>query len=600
MPDNVIDKVSPANEDNSNGSTDNNSAENSDSDAKVASISINEQNETIKLTIRSSPRKSEPHPQPACENNETDTDTSQSESESSGSLDGADSKHNSFVTGEVDNALVANSIQMSTTVNDSIEITENRDAHQNNSLLKDNHTADKVNENKVPDDLFPQKTSHSIFETKKENILKSPGSDAVAKPVNLDSKTVEKASSPTKKSSPKKFASPEQTFVHSSARKRVFSDSSKLSENANESLESKGNKPSIRGRLLSHSKSINEEDSSKPLQKKRRWGSSQVSGEPSISKGISSDELKQLISESITENDNSVAKVSKAAVTEEETVNVPPASTNDITNNNDNNNDKTEPMEVDVKKIDVSTTKASESDAKRALSSPIEEQAGENNAERTIAPSKNPESTVLFISGLVRPYTLPQLKKLICANGPIDEEKFWIDKIKSKCYAVYSTVEEAVKTREALHGLKWPQSSPKDLCVDFATFEDIDRCLNPENYENLPPPRKASPTPKQSQAKQLTTNDKSKRDTVIEISKGKYDIIQNEPIHDGKDGSVKSSTKDDASSRNVREWDRKKVTLSERKESNDEKDNRKRSRNSPERDQNAAVPTDKKEKIRKF
>lgn len=577
VPDNVVDnKDSPSNEDSSNGSTDNNSAENSDSDAKVASISINEQNETIKLTIRSSPRKSE-HPQPACENNETDTETSQSESESSGSPEVAESKHNSFVTDVVDDAVDANSVQKPTTENDSSEMTGNHNALQN-------HTADKVSESNLQEELSPKKSSHSIVENKKEDVLKSP--DAVVKS--------EKATSlsPTKKSSPKKCASPEKTSENSSARKRVFSDTSKLTEYAKEPLDSKSSKHSIRGRLLSHSKSINEDDSSKPVQKKRRWGSSQISGEPTIAKGISSDELKQLISESITESDDSAAKVSKAVVTEEETVTVPPASTNDFTNNNE----KTEPMEMDA----VSSTKANgfESDLKRSPSLK-EDQTEETKAERTVSPSKNPESTVLFISGLVRPYTLPQLKKLICANGPIDEEKFWIDKIKSKCYAVYSTVEEAVKTREALHGLKWPQSSPKDLCVDFATFEDIDRCLHPENYENLPPPRKASPPPKQAKQASTTTDNKSKRDTVIEISKGKYDIIQNEPIRDGKDESAKSSTKDDAS-RNVREWDRKKVVQSERKESNDEKDNRKRSRHSPEHDQTEAVSADKKEKIRKF
>lgn len=605
VPENVVDKEPASNADNNNsgGSTDdNNSAENSDSESKVASISINEQNETIKLTIRSSPKKGE-QSQPALEANDSETDESESaDSRDHSPVNKSNLESSPDVVDEAGDQ--ANSIEKSSSVNESHNkhINENHAVDPQDNSHSDTLAADQMNENNVSvDQSQNQSTTTSIVDSEKESALKSSSPPDTG----AETKAEEKAPSlsPTKKSSPKKHASPERSSVNSSsARKRVFSDvSEKPTESAkNDSLESKGSKPSIRGRLLSHSKSINEEDSSKPVQKKRRWGSSHVSGESTTiaKKGISSDELKQLISESVTENETSAAKVSKvAAVTEEDSVTVPVDSTNDLTNNN-NNNEKTEPKEVEVKKVDVANTEktnSSESDANKAPPSPKGEKSDEMNAERTVASSKNPESTVLFISGLVRPYTLPQLKKLLCLNGLIIEEKFWIDKIKSKCYAVYSTVEEAVKTREALHGLKWPQSSPKDLCVEFATLEDIDRCLNPENYENLPPPRKSSP-PAAKQAKQSDANDKPKRGTAIEISKGKYDIIQNEPIHDGKDGTGKNSAKDDASSRNVREWDRKKVTLTERKENNDEQESRKRSRPSTENDQDA--PADKRERIR--
>lgn len=38
----------------------------------------------------------------------------------------------------------------------------------------------------------------------------------------------------------------------------------------------------------------------------------------------------------------------------------------------------------------------------------------------------------------------------------------------------YEKEEDAVKTREALHGARWPQSNPKLLRVDFATPEEVD------------------------------------------------------------------------------------------------------------------------------
>lgn len=37
----------------------------------------------------------------------------------------------------------------------------------------------------------------------------------------------------------------------------------------------------------------------------------------------------------------------------------------------------------------------------------------------------------------------------------------------------YSTIEEAVATRTALHGVKWPQSNPKFLCADYAEQDEV-------------------------------------------------------------------------------------------------------------------------------
>lgn len=55
---------------------------------------------------------------------------------------------------------------------------------------------------------------------------------------------------------------------------------------------------------------------------------------------------------------------------------------------------------------------------------------------------KNPQSSVLFITNLVRPFTLLQLKSLLARTGKIvPENGFWIDKIKSKCYVCYETEE---------------------------------------------------------------------------------------------------------------------------------------------------------------
>lgn len=57
------------------------------------------------------------------------------------------------------------------------------------------------------------------------------------------------------------------------------------------------------------------------------------------------------------------------------------------------------------------------------------------------SPAKNPVSDVLYITNLVRPFTLKQLKELLLRTGKIKEEGFWTDRIKSKCYVQYETNE---------------------------------------------------------------------------------------------------------------------------------------------------------------
>lgn len=90
------------------------------------------------------------------------------------------------------------------------------------------------------------------------------------------------------------------------------------------------------------------------------------------------------------------------------------------------------------------------------------------------SPARGKTSPIVHICNLVRPFTLGQLKELLHRSGMLVEEGFWIDKIKSHCYATYACVEEAVTTRNSLHGVKWPASNPKFLAVDYAEQDELD------------------------------------------------------------------------------------------------------------------------------
>uniref|UniRef100_A0A8C8GPD7 Apoptotic chromatin condensation inducer 1b n=1 Tax=Oncorhynchus tshawytscha TaxID=74940 RepID=A0A8C8GPD7_ONCTS len=90
------------------------------------------------------------------------------------------------------------------------------------------------------------------------------------------------------------------------------------------------------------------------------------------------------------------------------------------------------------------------------------------------SPPRGKVSNIVHVCNLVRPFTLGQLKELLNRTGSVVEEGFWIDKIKSHCYVTYSSSEEAVATRAALHRVKWPQSNPKVLSVDFCEQNELD------------------------------------------------------------------------------------------------------------------------------
>jgi len=44
-----------------------------------------------------------------------------------------------------------------------------------------------------------------------------------------------------------------------------------------------------------------------------------------------------------------------------------------------------------------------------------------------------PPSQILYIRGLTRPFSLMQLKGLLCRYGTLIDGEFWLDKIKSQC-----------------------------------------------------------------------------------------------------------------------------------------------------------------------
>nr|XP_023688339.1 apoptotic chromatin condensation inducer in the nucleus [Paramormyrops kingsleyae] len=118
------------------------------------------------------------------------------------------------------------------------------------------------------------------------------------------------------------------------------------------------------------------------------------------------------------------------------------------------------------------------------------------------SPPRGKITNIVHVCNLVRPFTLGQLKELLSRTGTLLEEDFWIDKIKSHCYVTYSSTEEALATRSALHGVKWPQSNPKFLSVDFAEKDELDfhrGLVVPERGPGEEPPGPTARPPERDQ-----------------------------------------------------------------------------------------------------
>ncbi|XP_028391657.1 apoptotic chromatin condensation inducer in the nucleus-like [Dendronephthya gigantea] len=107
---------------------------------------------------------------------------------------------------------------------------------------------------------------------------------------------------------------------------------------------------------------------------------------------------------------------------------------------------------------------------------------------REVSPPRNPPSCAIHVSNLVRPFTQKQIMLYLSTFGAVTEEGFWMNKIKSHCYIIYGSVDEATNARQSMHGQRWPATSPRTLRVDFADndkmLEDTDGALGKKAEES--------------------------------------------------------------------------------------------------------------------
>lgn len=169
--------------------------------------------------------------------------------------------------------------------------------------------------------------------------------------------------------------------------------------------------------------------------RKRRWGSrsSKLTTQKSIT--ISSDVLKDIIPDVKPVEFDEVIEEKKHRRSEHQERIERPVLPKIIIDNTEN---------VELKKEHEENDKDSNTPKPRDLASNRKISIIKDNDSiitRPPSPPRNKQSCILYITNLVRPFTLPQLKNLLQRTGRIVENGFWIDRIKSKCFVQYETEE---------------------------------------------------------------------------------------------------------------------------------------------------------------
>lgn len=177
------------------------------------------------------------------------------------------------------------------------------------------------------------------------------------------------------------------------------------------------------------------------IQKRRKWTSRSKRFEPKPIIAISTDSLKNIISDvhpvplSDIRLDSSPEPIydDEPPLLERQISNKSTPQERRRTTSTRENSIQIEVTEISGATVRTTSRDNSESTAKvRKISAKNDE---------PINQTKHISSNILYITNLVRPFTLLQLKGLLARTGKIVENGFWIDKIKSRCYVKYETEE---------------------------------------------------------------------------------------------------------------------------------------------------------------
>ncbi|RUO96439.1 hypothetical protein BC936DRAFT_142037 [Jimgerdemannia flammicorona] len=107
----------------------------------------------------------------------------------------------------------------------------------------------------------------------------------------------------------------------------------------------------------------------------------------------------------------------------------------------------------------------------------VDDQAKLDDGDSVPTATHDPTNSI-YIKNFVRPLTLGQVKRLVELHGEV--ERLWIDSIKTHCYVTYTTAAAAETARSAIHNIKFPPDTGRQLHVDFLSSELAGQMISEE------------------------------------------------------------------------------------------------------------------------
>eukprot|EP01126_Amoeba_proteus_P005636 TRINITY_DN11911_c0_g1_i5.p1 TRINITY_DN11911_c0_g1~~TRINITY_DN11911_c0_g1_i5.p1 ORF type:complete len:244 (-),score=57.19 TRINITY_DN11911_c0_g1_i5:137-868(-) len=115
------------------------------------------------------------------------------------------------------------------------------------------------------------------------------------------------------------------------------------------------------------------------------------------------------------------------------------------------------------------------SDEEKVSSESVDYDNPLDEEEPELPPEIQALSNILIISGLKRPYSIPDLKSFLEKNTD-----FWVNKLRSVCIVKFNTAEDAKKVYLKAHGATWPPREKHILSATFISEEEADEAQKNE------------------------------------------------------------------------------------------------------------------------
>ncbi|KAG0181075.1 hypothetical protein DFQ28_007395 [Apophysomyces sp. BC1034] len=145
--------------------------------------------------------------------------------------------------------------------------------------------------------------------------------------------------------------------------------------------------------------------------------------------------------------------------------------------------DTEQPKKLDkVEETSVATTEKPKKEKERGVTEP--EKPKDTKEKKAAAPPSTKDETytvsssAIYIKGFLRPLIIRHVQEFIGKFGTV--KRFWMDAIKTHCYVVYESQQEAQKAYEGINGVVFPVDTGRKLTVGGLTPEQAESLIEQE------------------------------------------------------------------------------------------------------------------------